>query len=325
MDMKRVGFVATLAFVYLCGAQAETYPSRPITLVVGFAAGGPSDSISRVLIEPMRKSLGQPIIIENTTGAGGAVGILRVVRSPPDGYTVNFGNWTSHVGAPGMSPGQFDVLTDLRPVARAPIAPLLVVGRKTLPANNMRELITWLKANPGKATGGIVGFGSASHVSGIDFQSKTGTNFQFVPYRGGAPAIQDLLSGQIDLRFGTEASTALPYLRSNQLKAYAVLSDTRWSAAPDVPTIEEAGVPGVHISLWHGVWVPKNTPDDVIARLNTAVVAALADPAARERFAALGMTIPLPGQQTPEALGALHRAEIEKWWPIIKAAGVKAE
>ena len=315
----------SLAFLVVnaATAAAQSFPSRPVTIVVGFAAGGPSDTIARLMTEPMRRVLGEPVIVENVSGAAGAVGILRVVRSAPDGYLLSLGNWSSHVGAPGTNPGPFDVLRDLEPVARMPIAPLLIVGKQTLSPNNVRELIAWLKANPDKASAGIVGFGSASHVSGIYFQQKTGTSFQFVPYRGGAPATQDLLSGQIDLRLGTEASQVLAYMRAGKVKPYAVLAKTRWRPAPDIPTIEEAGVPDLHIALWHGLWAPKGTPRDVIVKLNAAVVAALADPVVRARLEALGMEI--PAQQTPEALGAFHQAEIGKWWPVIKAAGIKPQ
>ena len=316
-----------LACAFLAGATAnaaaETFPSRPVTVVVGFVAGGPSDTIARLLVEPMRRVLDQPVIIENVSGAAGAVGIQRVLHAGPDGYTLSLGNWSSHVGAPGVNPGPFDVRTDLVPVSRLPIAPLLIVGKKGLPPNTVKELIDYMKANPDKISAGIVGFGSASHVTGIYFQKETGTRFQFVPYRGGAPATQDLLSGQIDLRLGTEASQVLAYLRSGQMKPYAVLAHNRWRPAPDIPTIEEAGVPSLTISLWHGLWAPKGTPRDVIDKLSRAAAEAMNDPTVQKRLEALGMEI--PREHTPQALAAFHKAEIEKWWPVIKSANIKPQ
>ncbi len=306
-------------------ARDDDLSSGPITVIVGFAAGGPSDTIARIVTEAMRKSLNQTIIIENVAGAAGALAIARVARANPDGRTLGVGNWSSHVGAPAANPGPFDVLADLEPVSPLPIAPLMVAAKKTLPPNDMRELVVWLKANPDKLSAGIVGVGSASHISSLYFQKRTGTRFQFVPYRGGNLATQDLVAGQIDLRFGTEASTVVPYLRSGQVKSYAMLTETRWRAMPDIPTIEEAGFPGLTISLWHGLWAPKQTPSDVVARLAAAVAEALADPAAQKRIADLGMDIPPPERRNPQALRIHHKAEIDKWWPIIKAAGITAK
>src|SRR5215216_5259397 len=323
--MRRPAFVvAALTFIWagVGTGVAQVYPSRPITVVVPFPAGGPADTLARVVTEHMRMTLGQPILVENVSGAGGSIG---VARAPPDGHTFGIGNWTSHVGAPAIYPIQYDIVQDFEPVALLPIAPTMVVGRNALPPNDVRELIAWLKANPDKVTAGTIGVGSPSYVSGIYFQQTTGTRFQFVPYRGSAPSMQDLVAGQIDLRFGAEASQTLPHLRSGKIKAFAVLAKTRWVAAPDVPTIDEAGVPGLYVSFWHGFWAPKGAPKDVIARLNGAVVDALADPALQQRFADLGLDIPPREQQTPQALGAWHKAEIEKWWPMIKAANIKAE
>jgi tripartite-type tricarboxylate transporter receptor subunit TctC len=305
--------------------MAQPYPSRPITIIVPFPAGGPVDTLARLLAEPMRVSLGQPLIIENVGGAGGTIAAARVARAAPDGYTIIIGNWTSFVGTPAVYPVQFDVLKDFEPVSLLAISQLMIVGRKTLPPNNVKELIDWLKANPGKATAGTIGVGSPSQVGGLYFQKLTGTEFQFVPYRGAAPALSDLIAGQIDLRFGAEASQMLPYLRAGTVKAFAIMGRNRWFPAPDIPTIEEAGVAGLALSFWQAFWVPKGTPSDVVARLNAAVVAALADASVLQRLHDLGQEIPPREQQTPQALGAYHKAEIEKWWPIIKASGLKAE
>jgi len=304
---------------------AQAYPLRPITVVVPFPAGGPADTLARLVTERMRGSLGQPLIVENMGGAGGSIGVTRVVRSAPDGYTLCLGNWTSHVGGLAIYPVQFDVLRDLQPVALLPVAPLSIAAHRSVPANNLDELIAWLKANPDKATAGTVGSGSPSHIISIHFQNVTGTRVQLVPYRGGAPATQDLVSGQIDLRLGGEASVTLPYLRSRQIRIYAVMGRSRWQAAPDIPTIDEAGISGLNMSLWFGLWAPKATPDAVIATLNAAVVETLADPAVRQRFDHLGMEIPARDQLTSEALAVHHKAEIEKWWPIIKAANIKTQ
>jgi tripartite-type tricarboxylate transporter receptor subunit TctC len=314
---------ATMAMA--ASASAQGYPSRPITMIVPFPPGGPVDTIGRIIGERLRASLGQPVIIENVPGASGSIGVGRVARAAPDGYTLGMGNWSSHVGSPAIYPVAYDIVRDFEPVALLPIAPTLIVGKKALPANNLAELIAWLKANADKATAGTIGAGSTSHVSGIYFQNETGTRFQFVPFRGGAPLTQALVAGQIDIRVGAEASQTLSYLRSGEIKAFAVLARTRWPSAPDIPTIEEAGVRGLHISLWNGLWAPKGTPKEIIAQLNAAIVAALADATVRQRISNIGFEIPGREQQTPEALGAFHRAELDKWWPVIKAANIKVE
>ena len=325
----RTAALLTAAFAAITGsmadAAAQAYPSRPITIVVPFPPGGQVDTMARILLDRMRTSLGQPIIIENVGGASGGIGVTRVTRAAPDGYTLSMGNWTSHVGGPAIYPVQFDILRDLDPVAMLPSAPTIIVARSNMPANNLKELVAWLKANPDKATAATVGAGSPGHVSGLFFQSETGTRMQFVPYRGGGPANQDLLAGQVDMRIGAEASQMLPHVRGGKVKAYAVMAKTRWSAAPDIPTIDEAGVPGVHISVWTGLWAPKDTPKSVIDRLNTTMTEVLADEAVRKRVADIGSEIPARDQLSPEALAAFHKAETEKWWPIIKAANIKAE
>jgi tripartite-type tricarboxylate transporter receptor subunit TctC len=306
-------------------AQAQPYPSRPIIMVVPFGAGGPLDTVARTLAERMRVSLGQQVVIENVTGASGTIGVGRVARAAPDGYTVGIGNWPTHVVNGAVFQLQYDLLKDFEPVARLSSNPYVLVGKKGLPAADLKELIAWLKANPDGATQGTAGPGSGQHVSGVYFQSATGTRYKFAAYRAGSSDImRDLVGGHIDLTFD-QAVTALPHVRNGDVKAYAVTASTRLAAAPDIPTMDEAGAPGVYISTWNGLWVPKGTPPDVITKLTTAAMDALADPAVRERLAGLGQEIPPPEQQTAEALGRHHKAEIEKWWPIIKAANIKVE
>jgi len=306
-------------------AAAQAYPSRPITLIVPFGAGGPVDTLARTLIEPMRVSLGQPVLIENVTGASGTIGVGRAVRAAPDGYTVSIGNWPSHVVNGAIYSLPYDLLKDFAPVARLPSNPYVIVARKDLPAKDLKELIAWLKANPDKATEGTAGPGAGQHISGVYLQNVTGTRFQFVPYRAGSSEImRDLVAGHIDLTFD-QAITALPHVRNGAVKAYAVTSNTRLAAAPDIPTVDEAGAPGTYISTWYGLWVPKDTPQEVIRKLTAAAMDALADPAVRARLIGLGQEIPPREQQTAEALAVHHKAEIEKWWPLIKAANIKAE
>ena len=330
--MKRTAVAVALAFAaglgFAVGAQgsayAQPYPSRPLTIVVPFPAGGPTDTLARILSEPMRKSLGQPIVIENVTGAGASIGVARAAQAAPDGYTLVLGNWTSHVGAGAMYPLAHDAILEMRPVSLISSTPLMIVGRNALPPKDAKGLIAWLKANPGKAAAATVGAGSAAHVCLLYFQQQTGTSFQLVPYRGGAPVMQDLVSGQIDM-FCAEASQTLSFLRAGSIRAFAVMSKTRWSAAPDVPTFDEMGVPGMYISFWNGLWVPKDTPAGVIATLDAAVVESLADPTLRQRLTELGHVIATREEQTPEALAAFHHAEIERWWPIVKAANIAPE
>ncbi len=304
-------------------AMAQAYPSRPITIIVPFPAGGPTDTLARILADHMTTSLVQSVIVENVSGAAGSIGVGRVARAAPDGYTVSIGHWSTHVVNGATMSLAYDVLSDFEPVSLLADTPIWMVARKMLPPKDLEELIAWLKQNPGKATAGTVGVGGASDVTGTYFQRVTGTRFQFVPYRGAAPLNQDLVAGHIDLMLGMAAAT-YPLVRNGQIKAYAMMAKRRWWAAPDVPTMEEAGVPGLYASFWHGLWLPKGTPDDIIGKLNSAVRSALADPAVRQRFADQGQEIPSPERQTPEALGAHQKAEIEKWWPMIKAAGIKA-
>jgi tripartite-type tricarboxylate transporter receptor subunit TctC len=305
-------------------ASAQVYPSRSVTLVVSYPAGGPTDAIGRIMAEGLRASLRQTLIIENVAGAAGSIGTGRVARAAPDGYTLIFGNWASHVVNGAVYSLQYDVLNDFEPVSLIATQPMVIVARKTLPATDLKELVAWLKANPDKASAGGAGAGSANHVATVFFQKQTGTRFQSVPYRGGAIAMQDLLAGQIDLIFDLAAS-AVPLARAGSIKALAVMAGSRLAAAPDIPTVDEAGLPGLHVSLWNALWAPKETPKDIVAKLNAAVVESLADPTMRKRLTDLGQDIPPRDQQTPEALNAYHKAEIEKWWPIIKAANIKVE
>jgi len=305
-------------------AGAQSYPSRPITMIVPFAAGGPTDTIGRTVAERMRAQLGQPVILENVTGAAGSIGLGRVARAPADGYTINVGNWSAHVVNGAIYVLPYDLLNDFEPIALLAQAPQLIVAKKATPADDLNGLIGWLKANPDKATVGTAGVGSPPHIGGIFFQTMTGTRAQFVSYRGAAPAMQDLVAGQIDMMI-SDTTTALPQVRAGTIKAYAVAAQSRLPAAPDLPTADEAGLSGFYISTWNALFAPKGTPKNVVAKLNAAAVAALADSAVRKRLADLGQEIPAREQQTPEALAIFHKAEVEKWWPIIKAANIKTE
>jgi tripartite-type tricarboxylate transporter receptor subunit TctC len=307
MRMITVAAAIAVAVGGIDGAHAQAYPSHPITIIVPFPAGGPTDTLARILSERMRVPLGQPVILESVSGAGASIGVARAAQAAPDGYTLSIGNWTSHVGGGAMYPAAHDAVLELQPVSRISATPLMIVGKNALP-QDARELIAWLKENPGKASAATVGAGSAAHVCLLYF----------------TPVMQDLVAGQIDF-FCAEASQTLSFVRSGAIRPFAVMSKERWPAAPDVPTMDEVGVPGMYISFWHGLWAPKGTPRDIVAKLNAAVVETLADPTVRQRLTDLGQVIATREEQTPEALAAFHKAEIDQWWPIIKAANVKPE
>jgi tripartite-type tricarboxylate transporter receptor subunit TctC len=304
-------------------ARAQSYPSRPITLVIPFAAGGGADAVLRIMAERMRAFLGQTIIIENVSGASGTIGTGRVFRAAPDGYTLGAGNWGTHVANGAIYPLPYNVQSDFEPVALHQIFYYVLAAKKALPANNLKELIAWLKANPDRASLGTPGIGQQPHLAGIVFQNLTGTRFQHVPYRGSGPAIQDLIAGQIDFVFGDPS--VVPAVRAGSVKAIAVTAKQRLSSVPDVPTAEEAGLAGFSFANWVGIFAPKGTPKDVVGKLNNAVASTLLDPGTRARLVDLGVEIPSREQQTPEGFAALQKADIEKWWPIIKAAGIKPE
>jgi len=319
---KLVVAVALLAALAAGPASAQVYPARPLTMVVPFAAGGPNDAIARTLAAHMQISLGQPVMIENVDGSAGSIGTARLARAAPDGYTLGIGYWGTHVANGALYALSYDVVSDFAPISLLMESPLLIVANKAMPADNLKELVGWLKQNPDKASSAVPG--SGSHVASVFFQRETGTRFRLVPYRGAGPAIEDLVGGRIDMAM-LNGGPALPQVRAGAIKAYAVTAQRRLAAAPDIPTVDEAGFPGLYSSVWFGFWAPAKTPEDMIARLNSATVAALADPAVRARLAELAQEIFPRQQQTPEALAALQKSEIAKWWPIIKAAGIKGE
>jgi len=303
-------------------ALAQTFPSRPITMVVPVPAGGAMDTLARIIAEGMKASLGQPVVIENVTGASGSIGVGRVARAAPDGNTIAYAAFVTHVLNAAIYQLPYDVVADFEPIAFIAGTPWLIVGKNDLPADDLKGLIAWLKANPDKASSGTAGPGSPSHLGGILFQNITGTRFQFVPYRGTAPIMPDLVGGQIDMAI-VDPVTALPQFHARRIKVFAIMAKSRTATAPEVPTVDEAGVPGLHISPWQAIWAPKGTPREIVARLNGAVVDALSDPAIRKKLADQSYEIGPREEQTPEYLAAFHKAEIEKWWPIIKAAGIK--
>jgi tripartite-type tricarboxylate transporter receptor subunit TctC len=318
----KTGLIVAAASLWPFAVNAQAYPSRPITMVVPFPAAGPADVLARILGERMRTSLGQPVIIENVAGAAGSIAVGRVARAPPDGYTLILGNLGTHVVNGAIYALPYDLVNDFEPISLLPSNHQLIIGGNAAAAKNLGELIAWLRANQDKASVGTAGPGSPSHITAVYFQNAVGARLQLVPYRGTPQVLQDLMAGQIDLVFD-QASSSLPLVRGGKVKAYAVTSKTRLPTALDIPTADEAGLAGFYASIWFGLWVPRHTPREIVATLNSAVVETLADPAARAQFAGLGSEIPPRDQQTPQALRAFQQAEVEKWWPIVKASNIK--
>lgn len=315
------GLVVNTGLVANQDAVAQSYPSRPVTVVVAASAGGPTDTIARIVTERMGAVLGGTIIIENVGGASGTIGTGRVARATPDGYTLGIGGWNHYVVNAGIYTNlQYDLFADFAPVAQLASGPQIILSRKSIPANNLTELIAWLKQQPSvtMATGGV---GAPGHVSGLSLQDRIGVKFQFVPYRGSAPALQDVVAGHLDTIF-EQTSAALPQIRGGGVRAYAVTADARLDVLPDVPTVDEAGLPGFYLSVWQGMWAPKGTPKEIVEKLSAAVREALADPKVKARFAEIAQQIPPAANQTPAGFSAYHKAEMEKWVPIIKAAGI---
>jgi tripartite-type tricarboxylate transporter receptor subunit TctC len=323
--MRRTVLAALMVLLTFGGnALADNFPSHPITLVVPFSAGGPTDAMARILADHMRTTLGQNIVIENVTGAAGSLGVGRVVRAAPDGYTVSIGHLGTHVANGAIYKLGYDLVADLEPVVLLPSNPMIIVSKNAVPAKTLKELIEWLKAKPTPATAGTAGAGSGSHIAGLYFENVTGIKLQYVPYRGTAPALTDLVAGQIDIIID-QTSNSIAQVRAGTIRAYAVTDDKRVESATDVPSADEAGLSGFHMTLWSGLWVPKNTPKDIVVKLNAAAVDAMSDPAVRNKFEDLGLQMPPKDKLSPDALGARQKAEIDKWWPLIKAANVKVE
>ena len=323
--MKFLRSVFVLIAAGLCfGAVAQGYPTKPIALVVPFSAGGPTDSIARIVAERMTRALGQTVIVENTAGAGGSIAVGRIARATPDGYMLGIGHIGTHVINGAVYSLNYDLRKDLEPVAMIATNPQILITKNAVPAKDLKELIAWFKANQDKASIGTGGAGTPSHLSGVQFQRTISAGGQIVHYKGSAPAMQDMLGGIIDVMFD-QAANSLPQIRTGKVKAFAVTAKSRLLAAPDIPTVDEAGLPGFYMSVWHGIWAPAGTPKPVIARLQAAIVETLADPAVRERLEKLGQEIPPVDQQNSEALAAHQKAEMDKWWPLIKSVGIKPD
>ena len=318
---KLVTALMLAAFAGIVSAQAQTYPSRQITLVVPFPPGGSTDVAARIMADRMRAPLGQPVIIENIGGAGGSIAVGRVARAAPDGYMIDIGQWDTHVGSI-IYKLDYDLQKDFEPIGLVSVNPQLMVAKKDLPADNLKDLVAWMKANPGKIN--FVNQNAAANVSGVLFEKLTGQKLHYIPYRGAGPAMTDLVSGQVDLLV-VQGAVALPQIRAGKIKAIANLSPKRSASMPDIPTSDESGVPGLYMSGWFGFFAPKGTPKDVIATINSAMAQALADPAVQARFTELGLDVATREQQTPEGLAAFQKTEIDKWWPIIKDAGINAQ
>jgi|tagenome__1003787_1003787.scaffolds.fasta_scaffold20987428_8 tripartite-type tricarboxylate transporter receptor subunit TctC len=317
-----IAFAVSIASLSL--AHAQSYPSRPITMVVPLGPGGSTDVIGRIMAEGMRPLLGQPVIVENVTGAGGSIGVGRVARASPDGYTIGIGQWGTNVANGAIYPLAYDLIGDFEPIALIATQPFLIVSRKSMPAHDLNELTAWLKANTNKAAQGNSGIGTPSHIGGVLFQKAIGARFQLIPYRGAGQTMQDLLAGNIDVALDTPA-LSMPQVRSGNIKAYAVTAKSRIAVAPDIPTTDEAGLPGFYFSFWHAFWAPKRTPKEIVDKLNSVVVGTLADSVIRAKLVDLAQEIFPREQLAPQALAAYQAAEIEKWWPLIKAENITAQ
>ena len=322
--MHRIILAVLAVLAFGSAASAQNYPSRPITIIVPFSAGGPSDVMTRILAERMKVTLGEAILVENVTGAGGSIGVGRAVRSPPDGYTISFGHLGTHVANGAIYKLGYDLLADLEPVVLLPSNTMIVVSKNAVPAKSLSELLAWLRAMPAPAAAGTAGAESVSHIAGLYFENSTGIKLQYVPYRGTGPAMNDLVAGQIDL-IVDQLSNSINQVRAGTIRGYAVTDSKRAESAADIPTADEAGLPGFHMTLWSGMWVPKGTPKEIVTRLNAAAVEALNDPSVRKQLENLGLQMPPKDKLTPEALGAWQKDEIAKWWPMIKAANVRVD
>ena len=322
--MRRIVLAVLAVFAFTGVAVAEPYPSHPITIIVPFAAGGPSDAMARILAERMKTTLGEAILIENVTGAGGSIGVGRAVHSAPDGYTISFGHLGTHVANGAIYKLGYDLVADLEPVVLLPSNPMIIVSKNAVPAKSLKELLAWLKSRPAPPTAGTAGAGSGSHIAGLYFESVAGIKLQYVPYRGTAPAMNDLVAGQIDL-IVDQTSNSISQVRAGTIRAYAVTDGKRVESAADIPTTDEAGLPGFHMTLWSGLWLPKGTPQEIVTKINAAAVEALNDPAVKKQLENLGLQMPPKERLAPQALGDWQKAEIAKWWPMIKAANVKVD
>src|SRR5689334_18941968 len=323
MKMLLAFAAAVLAGIGVATAQ-DGYPARPVTLVVPYPPGGVTDTLARLLADRMKTILGQTIVIENVPGAGGSIGVGRIARGTPDGYTIAIGSSETHVLNAVALSLPYDVVTDFEPVVQLPAYPFMIVSTNAVPATTLQELIAWIKADPAKVTQGTVGYGTIQHMCGVIMQKAIGVTWQLVPYRGGAPAMQDLLSGQFNLMC-TASGSFLPLVRAKQIRAYAITMGTRAESAPEIPTADEAGLPGLHLLTWNAIYAPKGTPKPVVDKLNAAAVLGMADPGFKKRMVDLALEMPPANELTPEALGALQKSDIETWWPLMRAAGIKPQ
>ena len=324
MRQQIIAIVLAAMMPALSVAKAETYPSRPITLICPFPPGGPLDTLGRVIGHSLQQSLGQPVVVENIAGANASIGSGRVARAAPDGYTLGLGFWGSHVANGAIYPLSYDVVKDFEPIALLATAPSMLIAKKAMPAKDLTELIAWLRAHPQSASAATVGVASPPHLLGLLFQKETGTGFPFVAYRGAAPAVQDIVGGHVDMMF-VSPDVALPQVRAGTIKAYAVTAKSRLASAPDIPTADEAGLPKFYFSLWFALWAPNGTARPIIEQVNAGTIKALAEPATQQKLAGLGLDVPPRAEQSPEALRALQETEIKKWWPVLKAANIKVE